>query len=85
MEIDSASLQALGFWCVGTALFMLGGLMITIMFLRHGIKDKSSNKRYNEMLWQARDRNIDWWLAIDKRGGVNNPPRKVLGINDEDE
>jgi len=53
-------------WCVSSCLFALGGIIITLAFLRHGAGQHIRNKRLAELIWQSRNKNTDWWLDIGK-------------------
>jgi hypothetical protein len=46
---------------------MLAIFLLIVALLRHGIGDRTKNRRVAELIWQARNRNTDWWLDINKK------------------
>jgi hypothetical protein len=59
-------MQPVIYWCIGSLLFVLGIVVLTIALLRYGGGDSPRNKYLAELFWQARNPNTDWWLDIHK-------------------
>lgn len=57
-------MESLGYWCASSCLFVLGGLLLVYGVLRHGGNKRYKNRRYAELMWQAQNRDTDWWLDI---------------------
>jgi hypothetical protein len=53
-------------WCISSFLFLLGIFILTVALLRHGMGERIRNRHFAELLWQAKNRNTDWWLDINK-------------------
>ena len=54
------------FWCAGLCFFGLAALAMILFTVSFDSMNRARNLRLREMIWQARDRNTDWWLDIDE-------------------
>ena len=53
-------------WCISLCLFGLSGLMLLVALLHYGNR-REDNPRLKEVIWQAQNRDTDWWLEINKK------------------
>lgn len=60
-------MEQLGYFCLSSCLFMLAITLLTVALLRHGLSERTKNRRVAELIWQARNRNTDWWLDINRK------------------
>ncbi|MBZ0308862.1 MAG: hypothetical protein K8I82_22535 [Anaerolineae bacterium] len=57
-------MESLGYWCVSSCLFVLGGVLLVFALLRYSGSKRYKNRRYAELMWQAQHRDTDWWLDL---------------------
>lgn len=57
-------MESLAYWCASSCLFALGGLLLVYAVLRHGGSQRFKNRRFAELMWQAQNRDTDWWLDL---------------------
>lgn len=58
------SAEPILFWCISSCLFVLAMFIMTLALLRHGAGRQIKNKRLAELMWQAQNSDMDWWLDI---------------------